>query len=136
MGLRQTFGLFFSAFEEGLGSTRTEFGLAIGIQMLFWGMFAPIFGLIADKLGGNKAVFIGFIIFGLGIYMLYAGPNTGIYFQISLGVLVGIALGATAIGVPVSEVGKHYPNESRTIATGCNSCCISWLFFISIIYKI
>ena len=52
----------FKAFEEGIGSTRTEFGLAIGIQMLFWGMFAPIFGLIADKLGGNKAVFIGFII--------------------------------------------------------------------------
>ena len=75
MGLRQTFGLFFSAFEEGLGCTRTEFGLAIGIQMLFWGMFAPLFGVIADKLGGNKAVFIGFIIFGLGIYMLYAGPN-------------------------------------------------------------
>ena len=79
MGLRQTFGLFFSAFEEGLGCTRTEFGLAIGIQMLFWGMFAPVFGLIADKLGGNKAVFIGFIIFGIGIYMLYAGPNTGIF---------------------------------------------------------
>ena len=35
MGLRQTFGLFFSAFEEGLDSTRTEFGLAIGIQMFF-----------------------------------------------------------------------------------------------------
>ena len=86
MGLRQTFGLFFKAFEEGLGVTRTEFGLAIGIQMLFWGIFAPIFGFLADKFGGSKAVFIGFIIFGLGIYMLYAGPNTGIYFQISLGV--------------------------------------------------
>ena len=35
MGLRQTFGLFFSAFEEGLNCTRTEFGLAIGIQMFF-----------------------------------------------------------------------------------------------------
>ena len=75
MGLRQTFGLFFEDFEKGLGATRTEFGLAIGIQMLFWGAFAPIFGLIADKLGGNKAVFIGFIIFGLGVYMLYAGPR-------------------------------------------------------------
>ena len=65
MGLRQTFGLFFEDFEKGLGATRTEFGLAIGIQMLFWGAFAPIFGLIADKLGGNKAVFIGFIIFSI-----------------------------------------------------------------------
>ena len=76
MGLRQTFGLFFKAFEEGIGCTRTEFGLAIGIQMLFWGMFAPLFGIIADKFGSNKAVFLGFIIFGLGIYMLYSGPNT------------------------------------------------------------
>ena len=33
MGLRQTFGLFFSAFENSLGVTRTEFGLAIGIQI-------------------------------------------------------------------------------------------------------
>jgi MFS family permease len=131
MGLRQTFGLFFKAFEEGIGSTRTEFGLAIGIQMLFWGIFAPIFGFLADKFGGSKAVFIGFIIFGLGIYMLYAGPNTGIYFQISLGVLVGTALGATALGVPVSEVGKHFPNETRTLATGFVTAAASIGYFLS-----
>ena len=131
MGLRQTFGLFFKAFEEGIGCTRTEFGLAIGIQMLLWGIFAPIFGFLADKFGGNKAVFIGFIIFGLGIYMLYSGPNTGIYFQISLGVLVGTALGATAIGVPVSEVGKHFPNETRTLATGYVTAAASIGYFLS-----
>ena len=131
MGLRQTFGLFFKAFEEGIGCTRTEFGLAIGIQMLFWGMFAPLFGLFADKFGGNKAVFLGFIIFGLGIYMLYSGPNTGIFFQISLGVLIGIALGATAIGVPVSEVGKHFPNNTRTIATGLVTAAASVGYFLS-----
>ena len=131
MGLRQTFGLFFDAFEKGLGITRTEFGLAIGIQMLFWGVFAPIFGFLADRLGGNKAVFIGFIIFGIGIYLLFSGPNTGVFFQIGLGVLVGIALGATAIGVPVSEVGKHFPNESRTMATGIVTAALSIGDFLS-----
>ncbi len=131
MGLRQTFGLFFEAFENGLGVTRTEFGLAIGIQMLFWGIFAPVFGILADKFGGNKAVFLGFLIFALGIFMLYSGPNTGIYFQIALGVLVGIALGATAIGVPVSEVGKHFPNETRTIATGIVTAAASIGYFLS-----
>ena len=131
MGLRQTFGLFFKAFEEGIGCTRTEFGLAIGLQMLFWGIFAPLFGFLADRFGGSKAVFLGFLIFGLGIYMLYAGPNTGIYFQISLGVLVGIALGATAIGVPVSEVGKHFPNETRTLATGYVTAAASVGYFLS-----
>ena len=117
MGLRQTFGLFFSAFEEGLGCTRTEFGLAIGIQMIFWGMFAPVFGLIADKFGGNKAVFIGFIIFGLGIYMLYAGPNTGIYFQISLGVLVGIVLLSLGKCFPTSDTGTPIAVAPRAIPT-------------------
>ena len=131
MGLRQTFGLFFSAFEQGLNITRTEFGLAIGIQMLFWGMFAPLFGVIADKFGGNKAVFIGFVILGLGIYMLYSGPNTGIFFQLSLGVLVGTALGATAMSVPVSEVGKHFPNESRSMATGIVTAAASIGYFLS-----
>ena len=131
MGLRQTFGLFFNVFEQGLNITRTEFGLAIGIQMLFWGMFAPLFGVIADKFGGNKAVFIGFVIFGLGIYMLYSGPNTGIFFQLSLGVLVGTALGATAMSVPVSEVGKHFPNESRSMATGIVTAAASIGYFLS-----
>ena len=131
MGLRQTFGLFFNAFEQDLNSTRTEFGLAIGVQMLFWGFFAPLFGILADKFGGNKAVFIGFIIFGLGIYMLYSGPNTGIYFQISLGVLIGTALGATALSVPVSEVGKHFPNESRSMATGIVTAAASVGYFVS-----
>ena len=131
MGLRQTFGLFFSAFEENLNCTRTEFGLAIGIQMLFWGIFAPLFGILADRFGGNKAVFIGFIIFAIGIYMLYSGPNTGFFFQLSLGILVGIALGATAMSVPVSEVGKHFSDNNRTIATGIVTAAASVGYFIA-----
>ncbi len=129
MGLRQTFGLFFSVFEEALSVSRTEFGLAIGIQMFFWGLMAPIFGLFADKFGGNKAVFLGFLIFGLGIFFLYNGPNTGIYFQLSLGVFVGTALGATAMSVPVSEVGKHFSNEKRTLATGIVTASASVGYF-------
>ena len=129
MGLRQTFGLFFSVFEEALSVSRTEFGLAIGIQMFFCGLMAPIFGLFADKFGGNKAVFLGFLIFGLGIFFLYNGPNTGVYFQLSLGVLVGTALGATAMSVPVSEVGKHFSNEKRTLATGIVTASASVGYF-------
>jgi MFS family permease len=129
MGLRQTFGLFFSVFEEALSVSRTDFGLAIGIQMFFWGLMAPIFGLFADKFGGNKAVFLGFLIFGLGIFFLYNGPNTGVYFQLSLGVLVGTALGATAMSVPVSEVGKHFSNEKRTLATGIVTASASVGYF-------
>ena len=93
MGLRQVFGLFYSFFEEDLNCTRTEFGLALGLQMLFWGLFAPIFGALADRVSGRFALVIGFLFFALGIFLLYSGPNTGIFFQIDLGILIGIALG-------------------------------------------
>ena len=46
MGLRMVFGLFTDFFVEDLQCTVTQFGLAIGLQMLMWGMFAPILSLI------------------------------------------------------------------------------------------
>ena len=63
LGVRQTFGLFFMDFNSSLGISNTEFGLAIGIQMLMWGISGPIFGAIADKYGGHKAITIAFVFF-------------------------------------------------------------------------
>ena len=134
MGLRQTFGLFFSAFEEGLNCTRTEFGLAIGLQMLMWGMFAPIFGALADKIGSAKVTIIASGFIALGIYLLYSGPNTGIFFQINLGLLIGIGLGGTAISVQIAAVGKHFPNKTRGMAIGIVVAMASIGYFFSPIY--
>ena len=134
MGLRQTFGLFSDFFVKDLQSTVTQFGLAIGIQMLMWGMFAPIFGAMADKIGGNKVTIIAFVFMALGIYLLYSGPNTGIFFQINLGLLVGIGLGGTAISVQIGEVGKHFPNKTRGMAIGIVVAMASIGYFFSPLY--
>jgi len=134
MGLRQTFGLFSDFFVKDLQCTVTQFGLAIGIQMLMWGMFAPIFGALADKIGGNKVTIIAFLFFALGIYLLYSGPNTGIFFQINLGLLVGIGLGGTAISVQIGEVGKHFPNKTRGMAIGIVVAMASIGYFFSPMY--
>ena len=134
MGLRQTFGLFSDFFVEDLQCTVTEFGLAIGIQMLMWGMFAPIFGALADRIGGNKVTILAFTFFALCIYLLYSGPNTGIYFQISLGLLVGIGLGGTAISVQIGEVAKHFPNKTRGLAIGIVVATASVGYFFSPLY--
>ena len=134
MGLRQTFGLFSDFFVKDLQSTVTQFGLAIGIQMLMWGMFAPIFGAMADKIGGNKVTIIAFVFMALGIYLLYSGPNTGIFFQINIGLLVGIGLGGTAISVQIGEVGKHFPNKTRGLAIGIVVAMASIGYFFSPLY--
>jgi len=134
LGVRQTFGLFFMDFKNDLNVSITQSGLAIGIQMLMWGLTGPIFGAIADKYGGHKAICLAFVFYILGIYFLYAGPNTGIFFQIDLGLLVGIGLGGTAISIPMSIVGKHFPLSNRTIAMSIVTAVGSFGYFISPLY--
>ena len=134
LSVRQVFGMFFMDFNTDLGITNTEFGLAIGIQMLGWGLSGPIFGAIADKYGGHKAISLAFLFYILGIYFLFAGPNTGIYFQMSLGVLIGIGCGGTAISIPMSVVGKHFPLSNRTIAMSIVTAVGSLGYFISPLY--
>ena len=53
-----------------------------------------------------------------GAGLLYSGINTGFYFTLSVGILIGIGLGATAISIPVSIVAKHFPLSNRTMAIG------------------
>ena len=131
LGIRQTFGLFFLDFKDDLGISLTEAGLSIGLQMLMWGLTGPIFGAIADKYGGHKAIALAFVFFIAGIYFLYAGPNTGIFFQIDMGILVGIGLGGTAISIPMAIVGKHFPLSNRTIAMSLVTAIGSFGYFLS-----
>ena len=131
LGVRQTFGLFFPDFKNDLNISLTESGLAVGLQMLMWGLSGPIFGAIADKYGGHKAIMLAFVFYILGIYFLYSGPNTGVFFQIDMGLLVGIGLGGTAISIPMSIVGKHFPLSNRTIAMSLVTAVGSFGYFIS-----
>ena len=136
LGVRQVFGLFFNDFKNDLGVSLTQAGLSIGLQMLLWGLTGPIFGAIADKYGGHKAVALAFLFFIAGIYFLYAGPNTGIFFQINMGILVGIGLGGTAISIPMSIVGKHFPLSNRTIAMSIVTAVGSFGYFISPLFTV
>ena len=131
LSVRQVFGMFFIDFNNDLGISNTEFGLAIGIQMLGWGLSGPIFGILADKYGGHKSIILAFLFYILGVYFLYAGLNTGIFFQISLGVLIGIGCGGTAISIPMSIVGKHFPLSNRTIAMSIVTAVGSFGYFLS-----
>ena len=131
LGVRQTFGMFFTDFKNDLGISLTESGLSIGLQMLMWGLTGPIFGAIADKYGGHKAIALAFLFYIAGIYFLYTGPNTGIFFQIDMGILVGIGLGGTAISIPMAVVGKHFPLSNRTIAMSLVTAFGSFGYFLS-----
>ncbi len=131
LGIRQTFGLFFFDFNTDLNISISHFGFVMGLQLLLWGVFSPLFGVITDKYGGAIAIFIGFLFYLAGVLLFYSGLNTGYYFTLTIGVLIGVGLGSTAIGIPVSVVAKHFPASNRTIATGIVTCAGSFGYFVS-----
>ena len=131
LGIRQTFGLFFFDFNVDLDISISHFGFVMGLQLLLWGIFSPLFGVITDKFGGAIAIFTGFLFYLLGILLFNSGFNTGYYFTLTIGVLIGVGLGSTAIGIPVSVVAKHFPASNRTIATGIVTCAGSFGYFVS-----
>ena len=130
MGIRQTYGLFFQFFETDLNITSTYFGLAIGTQAIVWGIFATIFGMIADKYGSNKVVLLALITYAVGIYSLGNFNSHGFLFQINLGLLVGIGLGGAAAPIIVPTVAKHFPNHNRAKAAGLVTAFASVGMFI------
>ena len=134
MGIRQTWGLFYQFFENDLGINRTQFGLTIGIQMLFWGITAPLFGMIADKYGSNRAAFVAFLLYIIGTYIVLIQPASNSIFLISMGVVIGTALGGTAVSVPVAAVGKYFSDKNRTISVGIVAGSASIGFFIMPIF--
>ena len=134
LGIRQTFGMFYFDFSTDLGITLSQFGFALGLQMFLWGAFAPWFGVITDKYGGHIAVFIGFIFYLAGILMLVSEYNTGLYFVTGIGVLIGVALGGTAISIPVSVVAKHFHDSNRTLAIGIVTAAGSFGYFVSPVF--
>ena len=131
LGIRQTFGLFYFDFNTDLDISISHFGFVMGLQLLLWGVFSPVFGVITDKYGGAVAIFIGFVFYLVGVLLFYSGYNTGGYFTLTIGVMIGIGLGSTALGIPVSVVAKHFPASNRTIATGIVTCAGSFGYFVS-----
>ena len=84
LGIRQTFGLFYFDFNTDLNISISHFGFVMGLQLLLWGVFSPLFGVLTDKYGGAVSIFIGFAFYLIGVLLFYSGYNTGVYFTLTI----------------------------------------------------
>ena len=123
MGVRQTFGLYSVDFNNTSGVSNTEFGLAIAVHAIFWGIFTPIFGRISDKYGGYVVIIPALIFYSIAMFLMSGNLITGIWLQINLGLLVGLGLAGAAGTILTPMVSKHFPNENRSKAAGYVTAC-------------
>jgi predicted MFS family arabinose efflux permease len=117
IGTRQTFGLFLPPMTFDLGWTRETFGFAIALQNIVWGIGQPFAGAIADKFGAARVIAFGGASYALGLAMM-AYSTTGLAFDLSAGILVGLGLSGTGFGVIMGVVGRAAAPAKRSAALG------------------
>ncbi len=120
MGVRQTFGLFLAPISIDLGIGREVFGLAVALQQIFWGLFQPACGMVADRYGTGRVLLLGTAAYiaGLAIMATATGP---LQLNIGLGVFTGFAMAATSFSVVLGALGRIVPPENRSAAFGIAS---------------
>jgi len=120
-GVRSVFGGIVQPLSDDLFGGRIEiFSLSIAIQNLVWGVAQPGFGLIADKWGDRKALWIGLVCYVAGMAVCAAG-TTPLAQHMGAGVLVGMGVAGTAFGVVLAVIGRAVPEDKRTHYLGIAS---------------
>lgn len=115
LGVRHVQGLFLQPVITSMGWTREDFGLALALQNLVWGLAQPLTGIIADRYGSAKVLFTGMIIYALGLLLMtYAEHPTA--FALTNGVMIGVALSGTAFGVVYGALSRIFAGPQRTWA--------------------
>ncbi|MEX5440736.1 MFS transporter [Acinetobacter indicus] len=129
LGVRHAFGLYLVPMSHEFGWGHNVFSLAIAMQNLIWGAVQPITGAFADKYGSKIVVAVGGALYTLGL-LLMAVSSTGLLLNLSVGLILGLALSATSFPVLLSAVGRAAPPEKRSLAMGIASAAGSFGQFI------
>ncbi len=120
-GVRAVFGGVVEPLSKDLfGGSIDVFSLSIAIQNLVWGLAQPAFGMIADRYGDRRALWLGFVFYvlGMGGCILATSPMGQ---HLGAGLLVGMGISGTAFGTVLAVVGRAAPEDKRTAYLGITS---------------
>jgi len=117
MGLRASLGLYLKPMSVDLGWGREIFAFAMAMQNLLWGAFQPFAAAMAEKYGTGRIVALGGVLYASGLYMM--GQSTDpMVFNLSAGLLIGMAQSGCALAVVLGAVGRALPEDKRSMGLG------------------
>ena len=131
MGIRHGFGLWLQPITQAQGWSRENFGMAIAIQNLAWGISGIFAGMLADRFGSFRVILVGTLAYCLGLVgMAYA--NTPLTFALSTGLLIGMAQSGTTYAVVYGVIGRNVPADRRSWAMGVTAAAGSFGQFLMV----
>ena len=130
-GFRSSLGLFLKPVSETFGYGREVFAFSLALQNLFWGLSQPIAGAFADKFGTSKVIIVGTIFYSLGLYIT-ANADSFMSLHIGAGILIGMGIAGTGLGVVLPAMARMVSPEKRAMALGIGTAAGSAGQFILI----
>jgi len=124
MGVRSTSGIFLQPMTMAHGWSREAYSLAIAIQNLAWGIGAPFFGAFADKYGAGRTVAIAAVLYVVGLAWMAYAPDV-LQLSLSAGVITGLGISGTSVGIILAVMARAVPPEKRSMALGVGSAASS-----------
>lgn len=113
-GIRGSFGVFQIPIENEFQWLRVEFSLAIAIQNLGWGIGAPIFGALGEKLGDRKMIIVGALCYVTGLILSTFAQNPLTHQFLEL--IIGFGIAGTGMGMILAVVGRASSEKNRSMA--------------------
>ncbi|MEM7188435.1 MAG: MFS transporter [Pseudomonadota bacterium] len=112
-GMRGVFGVILDPVSTEFGWPRSIYSLSLAIQIVMIGLAQPLFGWIADRWGDRAAMWLGFVLYVIGMLLTVWG-GTEVTMHLGTGVLIGMGVSGTAMGLVLAAVGRAVPEERRT----------------------
>ena len=116
-GFRSSLGLFLKPVSETFGYGREVFAFSLALQNLLWGLSQPVAGAFADKFGTSRVVIVGTIFYSLGLYIT-ATADSFISLHLGAGILIGMGISGTGLGVVLPAMARMVAPEKRALALG------------------
>lgn len=117
MGLRQSFGLFLAPMTAAQGWTASAFALAIAVQVLLNGVSQPMCGNVADRIGGQRVLIGGWLLYAAGLMVMALASSLAVFF-LGAGLVMGVAVSAAGFPIVMASLSRLLPQDWRARATG------------------
>ena len=128
-GTRGTMGLFTVPLTADLGLSREEWGMAMAIQNLVWGVVQPFAGGFADRYGTARVLIAGAIVYSAGLLLMAVSPTASMLY-LSAGVVTGAGIAICSFSVVMAAFGRSVPPEKRSFVFGVATAASSMGQFI------
>lgn len=108
-------GAFFRPITAQLGWTRAQYSVAAGLQRIEGSVASPVVGLLVDRIGSRRIVFVGVVLATVGMVLLSRMQSLWSFYASYVVVALGMS---GVVGLPFMAAAARWFNRRRGRAMG------------------